>query len=44
MMLLSDWYDLSEIVTEKLVKDSIDGMPFFVFRLEDETPYHTISM
>ncbi|XOD68168.1 MAG: transposase [Flavobacteriales bacterium Tduv] len=42
MMILSDWYDLSEVVTEELVKKSLSCMCFYGVRLEDQIPNHTI--
>ncbi|XOD67882.1 MAG: transposase [Flavobacteriales bacterium Tduv] len=42
MMLLSHWYDLSDVGMEKLVKYSIGCMLFCSFRLEDQIPDHTI--
>ncbi|XOD68058.1 MAG: transposase [Flavobacteriales bacterium Tduv] len=41
MMLLSHWYDFSDIGTEKLVKESLSCMRFCCFRLEDQIPDHT---
>ncbi|XOD66706.1 MAG: transposase [Flavobacteriales bacterium Tduv] len=41
MMLLSDWYDFSDVGTEELVKKSLSFMPFFCFRLEDQSPDYT---
>ncbi|XOD68183.1 MAG: transposase [Flavobacteriales bacterium Tduv] len=41
MVLLSNWYDLSDIGTEELVKNSINYMRFCGFRLEDNIPDHT---
>ncbi|XOD67533.1 MAG: transposase [Flavobacteriales bacterium Tduv] len=41
MMLLSHWYDLSDVGTEELVKDSIGCVRFFGFLLEDQIPDHT---
>ncbi|XOD67162.1 MAG: transposase [Flavobacteriales bacterium Tduv] len=38
MMLLSNWYDLSNVETKKLVKESLSCMRFCVFRLEDQNP------
>ncbi|XOD66734.1 MAG: transposase [Flavobacteriales bacterium Tduv] len=35
MMLLSHWYDLSNVGTEELVKESLSCMFFCCFRLED---------
>ncbi|XOD68110.1 MAG: transposase [Flavobacteriales bacterium Tduv] len=35
MMFLSRWYDLSDVGTEELLKDSIGCMRFFGFRLEN---------
>ncbi|XOD68172.1 MAG: transposase [Flavobacteriales bacterium Tduv] len=41
MILLSHWYDLSDVRTEELVKNSLSCMSFYGFRLEDKYPYHT---
>ncbi|XOD66559.1 MAG: transposase [Flavobacteriales bacterium Tduv] len=41
MMILSHWYDLSNVGTEELVKKSLSCMRFFGFRLEDQIPDHT---
>ncbi|XOD68219.1 MAG: transposase [Flavobacteriales bacterium Tduv] len=41
MILLSHWYDLSDVGTEELVKDSIGCMRFCGFQLEDQTPAYT---
>ncbi|XOD67367.1 MAG: transposase [Flavobacteriales bacterium Tduv] len=41
MMLLSNWYDLSDVGTEELVKESLSFMRFCGVRLEDQTPDHT---
>ncbi|XOD67820.1 MAG: transposase [Flavobacteriales bacterium Tduv] len=38
MMLLSQKYDLSDIETEELMKDSLSFMRFCSFRLEDQIP------
>ncbi|XOD67365.1 MAG: transposase [Flavobacteriales bacterium Tduv] len=35
------WYDLSEVETEELVKDSISCMRFFYFRLQDQISDYT---
>ncbi|XOD68049.1 MAG: transposase [Flavobacteriales bacterium Tduv] len=35
MMLLSHWYDISDIGTEEFVNDSLICMRFCGFRLED---------
>ncbi|XOD68215.1 MAG: transposase [Flavobacteriales bacterium Tduv] len=35
IMLLSHWYDLSDVGTEELVKEDLNCMRFFGFRLED---------
>ncbi|XOD68016.1 MAG: hypothetical protein ACMUEL_09120 [Flavobacteriales bacterium Tduv] len=35
MILLSHWYDLSEVETEELVKDFISCIRFCAFRLEE---------
>ncbi|XOD68256.1 MAG: transposase [Flavobacteriales bacterium Tduv] len=42
MMLLSHWYDLSNVGTEELVKKAISCMLFSGFRLEDQILDHTI--
>ncbi|XOD67447.1 MAG: transposase [Flavobacteriales bacterium Tduv] len=41
MMLLSHWYDLSDVGTKELVKNSIGCMRFSGFRLENQTSDHT---
>ncbi|XOD66494.1 MAG: transposase [Flavobacteriales bacterium Tduv] len=41
MMLLSHWYDINDIGTEELVKESLSCTSFCVFRLEGQTQYHT---
>ncbi|XOD67172.1 MAG: transposase [Flavobacteriales bacterium Tduv] len=41
MMLLSDGYNLSDVGTEELVKESLSCMRFFIFQLEDQIPDHT---
>ncbi|XOD67214.1 MAG: transposase [Flavobacteriales bacterium Tduv] len=41
MTLLSNWYDLSDIGTEELVKKSLSFIRFCGFRLEDQIPDHT---
>ncbi|XOD68166.1 MAG: transposase [Flavobacteriales bacterium Tduv] len=40
MMLLSHWYDISEVGTEELVKESLSCMLFCGFRLEDQIRDH----
>ncbi|XOD68153.1 MAG: transposase [Flavobacteriales bacterium Tduv] len=40
MMLLSHRYDISEVGTEELVKESLSCMRFCGFRLEDQIPDH----
>ncbi|XOD68277.1 MAG: transposase [Flavobacteriales bacterium Tduv] len=40
MMVLNHCYDLSDIETEKLVKESLICMRFCGFRLEDQIPDH----
>ncbi|XOD67738.1 MAG: transposase [Flavobacteriales bacterium Tduv] len=42
MILLSNWYDFSDVGMEELVKESLILMRFFAFRLEDQIPDHTI--
>ncbi|XOD66781.1 MAG: transposase [Flavobacteriales bacterium Tduv] len=42
MMLLRHWYDLNDVETEKLVKESLTCMRFFDFRLEKQILDHTI--
>ncbi|XOD67595.1 MAG: transposase [Flavobacteriales bacterium Tduv] len=42
MMLLRPWYDLSDVETEELVKESLSCIRFYSFRLEDQIPDHTI--
>ncbi|XOD66724.1 MAG: transposase [Flavobacteriales bacterium Tduv] len=44
MKLLSNWYDISDIGMEELVKESLIFMRFCGFRLENHIPDHTISM
>ncbi|XOD67371.1 MAG: transposase [Flavobacteriales bacterium Tduv] len=41
MMLLSHWYDFSDVGTEELVKESLSCIRFCGFRLEDQIPYYT---
>ncbi|XOD67378.1 MAG: transposase [Flavobacteriales bacterium Tduv] len=41
MMLLSHWYDLSDVETEELLKESLNCVLFCVFRLEDQILDHT---
>ncbi|XOD67129.1 MAG: transposase [Flavobacteriales bacterium Tduv] len=41
MMLLSHCYDFSNVGTEELVKESLSGIRFCGFRLEDQIPDHT---
>ncbi|XOD67078.1 MAG: transposase [Flavobacteriales bacterium Tduv] len=41
MMLLSQSYDLSDLGTEKLVKETLSFMRFSGFRLEYQIPNHT---
>ncbi|XOD67061.1 MAG: transposase [Flavobacteriales bacterium Tduv] len=41
MLFLSHCYVLSDVGTEKLVKESIGCMRFCGFRLEDQIPDHT---
>ncbi|XOD67022.1 MAG: transposase [Flavobacteriales bacterium Tduv] len=40
MMLLSHWYDLSDVETEELVKEFLSCMSFCGFRLEDHILNH----
>ncbi|XOD67024.1 MAG: transposase [Flavobacteriales bacterium Tduv] len=40
MMLLNHWYDLSDVETEELVKESLICMNFCGFRLEDHILNH----
>ncbi|XOD68211.1 MAG: transposase [Flavobacteriales bacterium Tduv] len=35
------YYDLSYVGTEKLVKESLSFLHFYVFRLEDQIPDYT---
>ncbi|XOD68294.1 MAG: transposase [Flavobacteriales bacterium Tduv] len=37
MMLLSCWYDVSDVETEELVKETLSYIHFCGFRLEDQT-------
>ncbi|XOD67001.1 MAG: hypothetical protein ACMUEL_03035 [Flavobacteriales bacterium Tduv] len=41
MILLSNWYDLTNVGTKELVKKLFSCMRFFAFRLEDQIPDHT---
>ncbi|XOD67183.1 MAG: transposase [Flavobacteriales bacterium Tduv] len=41
MMLLSNWYNLSDVGMEELVKESLSCMYFCGFRLEDQILDHT---
>ncbi|XOD66778.1 MAG: transposase [Flavobacteriales bacterium Tduv] len=41
IIFLSHWYDLSDVGTEELVKESLRCMRFCGFRLEDKIPDHT---
>ncbi|XOD68189.1 MAG: transposase [Flavobacteriales bacterium Tduv] len=41
MKFLSQWYDLSDIGTEELVKKFLNYIRFYGFRLEDQIPDHT---
>ncbi|XOD68182.1 MAG: transposase [Flavobacteriales bacterium Tduv] len=41
MLLLSHWYDISDLGTEELVKEALSCMRFCSFRLEDQIPDHT---
>ncbi|XOD68173.1 MAG: transposase [Flavobacteriales bacterium Tduv] len=41
MRLLNHWYDLSDVGTEELMKESLSCMHFCGFRLEDQIPDHT---
>ncbi|XOD67080.1 MAG: transposase [Flavobacteriales bacterium Tduv] len=40
MMLLNQCYDLSDVGTEELVKESLSFMSFYGFLLEDQIPDH----
>ncbi|XOD68011.1 MAG: transposase [Flavobacteriales bacterium Tduv] len=40
MMHLNHWYDLSDVGTEELVKESLRCIRFCGFRLEDQIPDH----
>ncbi|XOD68188.1 MAG: transposase [Flavobacteriales bacterium Tduv] len=40
-MFLIHWYDLSDVGTEELVKESLRCMLFCGFQLEDQMLYHT---
>ncbi|XOD66838.1 MAG: transposase [Flavobacteriales bacterium Tduv] len=42
MMLLSHWYDLSDVRTEELIKKSLNCMLFSGFRLENQHLDHDI--
>ncbi|XOD67574.1 MAG: transposase [Flavobacteriales bacterium Tduv] len=41
MMLLSHWYDLSDVETEELVKKSLRCMHFCFFRWKNKIPNYT---
>ncbi|XOD67476.1 MAG: transposase [Flavobacteriales bacterium Tduv] len=41
MLLLSNWYDLSDVGMEELVKKYLSCMCFCGFGLEDQIPDHT---
>ncbi|XOD66828.1 MAG: transposase [Flavobacteriales bacterium Tduv] len=41
MMLLSNWYDISDIGTEELVKKYLSFMCFCCFLLENQIPDYT---
>ncbi|XOD66760.1 MAG: transposase [Flavobacteriales bacterium Tduv] len=41
MMLLTHWYDLSEIGTKELVKEYLSCMQFCGFRLKNQILNHT---
>ncbi|XOD67598.1 MAG: transposase [Flavobacteriales bacterium Tduv] len=41
MMLLCHWYDISNVGTEELVKESLSFMRFFGFLLEEKIPDYT---
>ncbi|XOD68280.1 MAG: transposase [Flavobacteriales bacterium Tduv] len=41
MTLLSHWYNLSNVETEKLVKESLSYIRSYLFRLENQIPDHT---
>ncbi|XOD67147.1 MAG: transposase [Flavobacteriales bacterium Tduv] len=43
-MLLNHGYDFSDVETEELVKEPLNCMRFYGFRLEDQIPDHTVSM
>ncbi|XOD68299.1 MAG: transposase [Flavobacteriales bacterium Tduv] len=40
MILLSYWYDFSDVGMEELIKESLSYMRFFGFRLEDQITDH----
>ncbi|XOD66591.1 MAG: transposase [Flavobacteriales bacterium Tduv] len=39
---MSNWYDLSDVATEELVKEYLICIRFYGFQLEDQIPDHTI--
>jgi len=41
MMLISDWYDLSDTQTESMVNDSLSAMKFCGLTIEDSVPGHS---
>ncbi|XOD68074.1 MAG: transposase [Flavobacteriales bacterium Tduv] len=41
IMLLSHWYNFSDVGTKELMKKSLSYMCFCGFRSEDQIPYHT---
>jgi len=41
MMLISEWYDLSDTQTESMVNDSLSAMKFCGLTIEDSVPAHS---
>jgi len=41
MLLISEWYDLSDAQTETMVNDSLSAMKFCNLRIEDSIPGHS---
>jgi IS5 family transposase len=41
MLLISNWYDLSDVQTEVMVNDSISALKFCDLSIEDDVPGHS---
>ena len=41
MLLISEWYDLSDTQTESMVNDSLSAMKFCDLTIEDDVPAHS---